>query len=245
MRSCLTPQHCRRPKNKPWIEYQIVDHAYCDGVISISMASFIDTSHFFGWKVSLDETADDALSAGIVLQSAVHFGLLSALFLRGWMALEKSLLLRNSLTSYEDGQPVEAMSLVCVCYALSTHYRSCIWITLTQQIKLWGQSSEMHRFQTWVQYGWNNLFPTLSHTENTSHHVFACRKCISTQIVRFFCLCHQMCFTSADSRYTFTKSPKQTCTCSWIAFLFCRQGSSQPLWNGVQGLFQSLWMSID
>jgi hypothetical protein len=45
MRSCLTPQHCRRPKGKPWIEYQIVDHAYCDGVISISMASFIDTSH--------------------------------------------------------------------------------------------------------------------------------------------------------------------------------------------------------
>ncbi|KAH9551314.1 hypothetical protein CY35_09G008200 [Sphagnum magellanicum] len=62
-------------------------------------------------QVSLDETADDALSAGIVLQSAVHFGLLSALFLRGWMALEKSLLLRNSLTSYQDGQPVEAMSL--------------------------------------------------------------------------------------------------------------------------------------
>jgi hypothetical protein len=76
--------------------------------------------------VVLDETADDALSAGIVLQSAIRFGLLSALFLRGWMALEKSLLLRNSLTSYQDGQPVEAISLVCVCYALSTHYRSCI-----------------------------------------------------------------------------------------------------------------------
>ncbi|CAM6009852.1 unnamed protein product [Sphagnum balticum] len=69
-------------------------------------------------QVSLDETADDALSAGIVLQSAIHFGLLSALFLRGWMALEKSLLLRNSLTSYEDGQPVEAMSLTRLLTAL-------------------------------------------------------------------------------------------------------------------------------
>ncbi|CAK9883334.1 unnamed protein product [Sphagnum jensenii] len=69
-------------------------------------------------QMSLDETADDSLSAGIVLQSAIHFGLLSALFLRGWMALEKSLLLRNSLASYQDGQPVEAMSLTRLLTAL-------------------------------------------------------------------------------------------------------------------------------
>ncbi|CAM6059958.1 unnamed protein product [Sphagnum tenellum] len=69
-------------------------------------------------QVLLDETADDALSAGIVLQSAIRFGLLSALFLRGWMALEKSLLLRNSLTSYQDGQLVEAMSLTRLLTAL-------------------------------------------------------------------------------------------------------------------------------